>query len=60
MIVFGKKEMSIYENSEGDVKLTTGNTFLFVQVNQLQEFYLGTNMSCGQVNSVLCFQMTLI
>lgn len=60
MIVLGKKEMSKYENSEGDVKLTTGNTFMFVLVNQLQEFYLRTSMSCGQVNTVLCFQMTLI
>jgi hypothetical protein len=33
VIVLGKKERSKYENTGGDVKLTTGNTFLFVLVN---------------------------
>jgi hypothetical protein len=33
VIVLGRKEMSKYENAGTDVKLTTGNTFLFVLMN---------------------------
>ena len=44
--------MSKYENTGGDVKLTTGTRFLFVLVNWLQKFYLNKYVLSGKYSNL--------